>query len=154
MPGYRAGIELWHHAAELLLKVRSIRRSQRHDLEMSSGYLTSTDYTILTQLYIRFATCLDDLPPHLTLDDIANTEREHNAFATQVADLQVTYNCLRMHIMQRLEGVGYFSFIAEEKHMLLLRKTEVARDMVRVLQTLPFWSLQVNSEPCVSAIHL
>jgi hypothetical protein len=81
------------------------------------------------------------------------TEREHNAFATQVADLQVTYNCLRMHIMQRLEGVGYFSFIAEEKHMLLLRKTEVARDMVRVLQTLPFWSLQVNSEPCVSSMH-
>lgn len=70
----------------------------------------------------------------------------------RIVDLQVTYHCLKMHLTQKLEEIGHFELARKSGDMLVLRKTEIARDMTRFLQSVPFWSLQVNGETCVSEI--
>lgn len=54
-----------------------------------------------------------------------------------------------MHLTTKLDELGYFSQAAEYKDILILRKTEIARDMIMFIQAVPFWSLQINGEPCV-----
>jgi hypothetical protein len=50
-------------------------------------------------------------------------------------------------IAQKLEELGYFN---EHPDTMALRKTEIARDFLRIIRDAPLWSLQVNGEPCVS----
>lgn len=135
--------------------------------------LTSDDRIRLDTLYIRFATCLDDLPSHLLPDSLrpyehgsgqaatspASTNPNQNQFVIQIANLQVSYHCLRMIVAQRLEDLGYLSpagpgMEQASLEMLLLRKTEIARDLLRIIREAPFWALQVNGEPNVEKIRL
>lgn len=108
----------------------------------------------LDALYIRFITCLDDLPPFLhsyTFAAIAGVGKEvskQNQFIIQCANLQVSMHCLRMVITQKFEDLSYFPPGIKQAD---LRKTEIARDMIRVIHEAPFWSLQVNGEPYVSS---
>jgi hypothetical protein len=151
--GSNAGIRLWRYAADLLLKIRFIKGGHTSSLSLPHPSLTQGEHATLGQLYVRFATCIDDLLPHLLPNNASRSESDanntHDKFAGQIADLHVTYHCLRMHLVQRLEDIGYFSWSGESKDMILLRRSEVARDMVKLLQTIPIWSLKINGEPCV-----
>ncbi|KAL2848859.1 heterokaryon incompatibility protein-domain-containing protein [Aspergillus pseudoustus] len=160
--GTNAGIRLWQYAADLILRVRLI-----HIDKPTETPQTTTDHATLSELYIRFATCLDDLPPHLlpesahssssSSSSLTNDEADRKAtrFSVQTADLHITYHSLKMYLTRKLEETGYFSqYAGESNEMLILRKTEIAGDMVRLLQTIPFWSLQVNGEPCAEKIRL
>jgi hypothetical protein len=149
--GTNAGICLWRYAADLILRIRVIRKDRDLDVLLSPA-----DHKSLSELYIRFATCLDDLPPHLLPEGITpspsvtDSNPTNPRFAVQIADLHVTYHCLQMHLTQQLDEIGYFAqHGGESNDMVVLRKTEIAGDMVRLLQRIPFWSLQVNGEPCV-----
>jgi hypothetical protein len=149
--GTNAGTRLWRYAADVILRIRVIRKDRELD-----ALLSTTDHKSLSELYIRFATCLDDLPPHLlpvnTAPSPSLTEcnPRDTRFTVQTADLHVTYHCLQMHLTRQLEEIGYFAqHGGQSDDMLILRKTEIAGDMVRLLQRIPFWSLQVNGEPCV-----
>lgn len=53
-----------------------------------------------------------------------------------------------MVITQKFEEINYFPM--GDNEMLLLRKTEIARNMLSIVREAPFWTLQVNGEPCVS----
>jgi hypothetical protein len=112
--------------------------------------LSAGDRVRLNHLHIDFATCLDDLPenwqPEL-LKVFQDQSPSQWASLTQVANLQVTYHCLRLVIAQKLEELGYFN---EHPDTMALRKTEIARDFLRIIRDAPLWSLQVNGEPCVS----
>ncbi|KAK4860800.1 hypothetical protein LT330_004531 [Penicillium expansum] len=151
--GSNASIRLWQYAADLLLRMRLIKKEQTVDPNLPDRPLTPANVIALGELYIRFATCIDDLPPHLLpnseafADNHGDTTRKR--FTAQIADLQITYHCLKMHLTQKLEEIGYFSCTGECRDMLVLKKTEIAGDMIRLLQSIPFWSLKVNGEPCV-----
>ncbi|PLB44156.1 hypothetical protein P170DRAFT_479927 [Aspergillus steynii IBT 23096] len=150
--GYNLGTQLWRSAADLLLQIRMAGKGQPSGPELSQPSLTPLDHRTLSELYVRFATCIDSLPAHLMPDSISiscDGSTTHNAFAVQIADLHVTYHCLKMHFTLALEKIGYFSYTGESVDMLVLRKTEVAESMVQLLQALPFWCLQVSGEPCV-----
>ncbi|CEL00892.1 hypothetical protein ASPCAL00484 [Aspergillus calidoustus] len=154
--GTNAGICLWRYAADLILRTRVIRKDRDLDVLLSPA-----DHKSLSELYIRFATCLDDLPPHLLPEGITpspsvtDSNPTNTRFAVQIADLHVTYHCLQMHLTQQLDEIGYFAqHGGESNDMVVLRKTEIAGDMVRLLQRIPFWSLQVNGEPCAEKIRL
>ncbi|KAL2803031.1 hypothetical protein BJX63DRAFT_413306 [Aspergillus granulosus] len=156
--GTNAGIRLWQYAADLILRIRLLQINKPLDTP-----ITPTDQTALSELYIRFATCLDDLPPHLLPESPPSslflnnngTGPKRTRSAVQTADLHITYHCLKMHLTRHLEEIGYFSqHVGERNEMLLLRKTEIAGDMARLLQAIPFWSLQVNGEPCAEKIRL
>lgn len=124
--------------------------SDRRFRQDASGILSAADRIRLNYLHIDFATCLDLLPENWQPDLLKvfqDQSPSHQTSLTQVANLQVTYHCLRLVIAQKLEDLGYFN---EHPDTLALRKTEIARDFLRIIHDAPLWSLQVNGEPCVS----
>ncbi|KAM0244247.1 hypothetical protein ACHAP5_006460 [Fusarium lateritium] len=155
--GFNANLRLWQNASDLLLELRLIQDRSQQDLGISSlqPLISAQEKDQLDALYVRFITCLDDLPPYLqsyTFAALADGSRETTKqFLIQCANLQVSIHCLRMVITQKLENLPYYK--SEIGHSDL-RKTEIARDMLRVIQEAPFWSLQVNGEPYVEKIRL
>ncbi|KAM5344163.1 hypothetical protein ACJ41O_012700 [Fusarium nematophilum] len=152
--GFNANLRLWQSASDLLLELRLLQDREQTELSISNhqALLGPEERSRLDTLYIRFITCLDDLPPYLQSYTFAalvggSKETTHvNQFVIQCANLQVSVHCLRMVITQKLESLPYYSSGIEHAD---LRKTEIARDMLRVIQEAPFWSLQVNGEPYV-----
>jgi hypothetical protein len=154
--GFNANLRLWQAASDLILEIR-LQQYQK-DISLIGQHLTTEERGRLDSLYVRFMTCLDDLPPYLQTDAFAASLSEGNAqlkqYIIQRANLQVSLHCLRMVITQKFEDLEFFSTGVEHTDMLLLRKTEIARDMLRVIREVPFWSLQVNGEPCVSNFNM
>lgn len=154
--GFNANLRLWQAASDLLLEIRLLdHQEQRHFRAQRSGQssqLTPEYRQKIESLYVRFMTCLDNLPPYLqsyTFAGIANgmsDNTQSNQFLIQCANLQVSLHCLRMVITQKFEDLSYF----QQGEQADLRKTEISRDMLRVIREAPFWSLQVNGEPYVS----
>lgn len=153
--GFNANVRLWQSAADLLLEIRVLQDQIQNNLQEASqtdGLLGATERQHLDSLYVRFITCLDDLPPWL--QSYANAAAagggqkttESNQFIIQCANLQVTLHCLRMVITQKFEDLSYFAPGVEHAD---LRKSEIVRDMLRVMQDAPFWALQANGEPNV-----
>ncbi|KAJ4245785.1 hypothetical protein NW762_013909 [Fusarium torreyae] len=155
--GFNANLRLWQNASDLLLELRLIQDREQQDMSLSDiqPLLNAQDKDRLDALYIRFITCLDDLPPYLqsyTFAALADGSRETaKQFLIQCANLQVSIHCLRMVMTQKLEKLPYYKSAIEHSD---LRKTEIARDMLRVIQEAPFWSLQVNGEPYVGTVFL
>ncbi|KAK7423392.1 hypothetical protein QQZ08_009069 [Neonectria magnoliae] len=157
--GFNANLRLWQSASDLLLQMRLIHDQGQHDLVIAGhrSHPTTEEKNRLDALYIQFITCLDDLPPYLqsySFAAVAGAGKEatqQNQFIIQRANLQVSMHCLRMVITQKFEERSYFSTSVEQAD---LRKTEIARDMLRVIHEAPFWSLQVNGEPYVEKIRL
>jgi hypothetical protein len=152
--GFNANLQLWQAASDLLLEMRVIQDTQQAAIGASS--LTNPPISVdhrqrLDDLYVQFITCLDDLPPYLQSYNIAlptdsgQEKARRNQFIIQRANLQVSLHCLRMVIAQKFD-MSYFGTSVEQAN---LRKTEIARDMLKVMHEAPFWSLQVNGEPYV-----
>ncbi|KAH7127493.1 putative C6 transcription factor [Dactylonectria macrodidyma] len=157
--GFNANLRLWQTASNLLLQMRLLQDRGQNELSLPGHQPlpTAEDRSRLDALYIEFITCLDDLPPYLqsyTFAAIAGAGKEatkQNQFIIQCANLQVSMHCLRMVITQKFEERSFLSTGVEQSD---LRKTEIARDMLRVIHEAPFWSLQVNGEPYVEKIRL
>jgi hypothetical protein len=75
----------------------------------------------------------------------------NRCFSAQRANLQVTYHCLKLIILDAFSGLGLSPLlgIMDDALMIMLRKIETAQDMINFLQEVPFESLQANGEPCV-----
>lgn len=153
--GFNANLKLWQAASDLLIQVRLFQDQKATEFIGSSQpaqALTENERQHLDSLFVQFITCLDDLPPYLhsyTFAAVANNGAptiEANQFVIQCANLQVSFHCLRMVITQKFEDIAFFAPGAEQAD---LRKTEIVRDMLRVMHEAPFWSLQVNGEPYV-----
>lgn len=157
--GFNANLRLWQNASDLLLEMRLLQDREQQDVSLSGHrpLLTGEERSHLDALYIRFITCLDDLPPYLqsynfaALAGDAEETTLANQFLIQCANLQASVRCLRMVITQKLEGLSYYAPGVEHAD---LRRTEIVQDMLRVIHEAPFWSLQVNGEPYVEKIRL
>ncbi|KAK3936820.1 hypothetical protein QBC46DRAFT_394134 [Diplogelasinospora grovesii] len=153
--GFNANIRLWQSASDLLLELR-LMQDRRPDVPLAQHRLTEQERLRIDSLYVRLATCLDGLPPYLQPESLIS-QGERTGLTRQVviqaANLQVTFHCLRMVVTQRFEEIGYFT-PDESTDILVLRKTDIARDMLRIIRGAPFWALQVNGEPCVEKIRL
>lgn len=153
--GFNANLRLWQTASDLLLEMRLLESQKELGL-IPGQLLTAEERHRLDHLYVLFVTSLDDLPHFLQPDMFAmdvkeNTNRLGNPlkqFIIQAANLFVSLHCLKMVIAQKFEEFNYYP--PGHTDLVLLRKTEIARDMLRVIRDAPFWSLQVNGEPCVS----
>lgn len=145
--GFNANLRLWQSAADLILQMRLLR-------DQSPLVISEKQRSQLNELYIHFITCLDDLPPHLqsyTFASMATESTPLTGYTIQCANLQVSLHCLHMVITQKFEDLPGFALPLEQAG---LRKTDIARDMLRVMYEAPFWSLQVNGEPYVEKIRL
>ncbi|KAH6888459.1 putative C6 transcription factor [Thelonectria olida] len=157
--GFNANLRLWQTASDLLLQMRLYQDAAQPGLPGQTHRSQDTGETRsrLEALYVQFITCLDHLPPYLqsyTHAPIVGGRKQttqQNQFIIQCANLQVSMHCLRMVMTQKFEEHSYFSTGVEQAD---LRRTEIARDMLRVIHEAPFWSLQVNGEPYVEKIRL
>ncbi|QUC16569.1 uncharacterized protein UV8b_00810 [Ustilaginoidea virens] len=158
--GFNANLKMWQAASDLLIQVRVFQDQKSGELNPAdppNQVLTEPERQRLDSLFVHFITSMDDLPPFLqahtfpaTTDGRASTT-EANQFVIQCANLQVSFHCLHMVIIQKFEDIAFFAPGAEQAD---LRKTEIVRDMLRVMHEAPFWSLQVNGEPYVEKIRL
>lgn len=153
--GFNANLKLWQAASDLLIQVRLFQDQKKVEFSAAnppSHVLTESERQHLDSLFVQFITCMDDLPPYLqsyTFASVASSAApmtEAKQFVIQCANLQVSFHCLRMVITQKFEDIAFLGPGAEQAD---LRKTEIVRDMLRVMHEAPFWSLQVNGEPYV-----
>lgn len=152
--GFNANLRLWQAASDLILEARLFNEQGQAKGLGHKPPLTEEQRQRLNQLYIQFITCLDDLPPHLQTYTFAFTADDHTQSSQsiiQCANLQVSLHCLHMVITEKFEDLPGFALASEQAD---LRKTDIARDMLRVMHEAPFWSLQVNGEPYVEKIRL
>ncbi|KAL1966391.1 hypothetical protein VTN77DRAFT_4533 [Rasamsonia byssochlamydoides] len=153
--GFNANVRLWHAASDLLLEIRLLQ--ERGPNRILGQPLSDEQRACIDALYVRFMTCLDDLPLPLQIDNFGTADegRDHSKQSViQRVNLQVSFHCLRMVITQKFEGPEFMTPAVDQTNLLVLRKTEIARDMLRVIREAPFWALQVNGEPCVEKIRL
>ncbi|KAK8922110.1 hypothetical protein H634G_00264 [Metarhizium anisopliae BRIP 53293] len=158
--GFNANLKLWQAASDLLIQVRLFQDQKSIEFGAAnrpSQALTESERQRLDSLFVQFITCMDDLPPYLqsytfaAVGGAGGPIAEAKQFVIQCANLQVSFHCLRMVITQKFEDIAFFTPGAEQAD---LRKTEIVRDMLRVMHEAPFWSLQVNGEPYVEKIRL
>ncbi|KAG6040847.1 hypothetical protein E4U41_006889 [Claviceps citrina] len=156
--GFNANLRLWQSASDLLIQIRLFQDQKSMDLGADDGpmqALNELERRRLDSLLVHFVTCMDDLPPFLhryTCAAVPNGDgplTEADQFVIQCANLQVSFHCLRMVITQKFEEIASTSTEEADVH-----KTEIVRDMLRVMHDAPFWSLQVNGEPYVEKIRL
>lgn len=153
--GFNANIRLWQSASDLLLEMRLLD-SQKGGSLLPRQPPTPEEMHRLDHLYILFATSLDDLPPFLQCDRLmADSHKDHprlsrltKLYTIQATNVFVSLHCLKMVITQKFEELNYWA--PAQSELLLLKKTDIARDLLRVIRDAPFWALQVNGEPCVS----
>ncbi|KAJ6126768.1 hypothetical protein N7523_002380 [Penicillium sp. IBT 18751x] len=155
--GFNANIRLWESASDLLLEMRLIDQSKIVNGVARSAPTAEERYR-LDHLFVLFATSLDNLPSLLQSDKLVMNFGEESSRLSglmrqcgiQAANLYVSLHCLKMVITQKLEEFNHYP--STRNDILLLRKTDIARDMLRVICDAPFWTLQVNGEPCVSLL--
>jgi hypothetical protein len=157
--GFNANIRLWQTASDLLLEIRMLQDRGRiaQAMQPQQPLLSNDDINSIDALYVRFITCLDDLPYYLQMDNFGEVDgddyQSKRSATIQRVNLQVSFHCLRMVVLQKLSALEIATQAQANSHMLNLRKTEVARDMLRVIREAPFWALQVNGEPCVRGTY-
>ncbi|CAG8009066.1 unnamed protein product [Penicillium salamii] len=155
--GFNANIRLWQSASDLILEMRLLLASQKSGNLLPRQPLAPEEIHRLDHLYVLFATSLDDLPRFLQYDQLlaeSDTDNQQLSRLTRLRVIQATnvfvsLHCLKMVITQKFEDIGYYPTQVKNE-MLLLKKTDIARDLLRVIREAPFWALQVNGEPCVS----
>ncbi|KAH8695975.1 fungal-specific transcription factor domain-containing protein [Talaromyces proteolyticus] len=152
--GFSASIKLWQVASDILLEIRL----QEHARNTRKSYSLSPNETsspTLDALYVRFITCLDNLPPYLQVDGFAENEvdyqQSNKTGIIQRVNLHITFHFLRMIILQKLAVLEAESPYKSNSRMLMVRRAEVAHDMLRIIHSVPFWALQINGESCVLA---
>ncbi|KIM93686.1 hypothetical protein OIDMADRAFT_137431 [Oidiodendron maius Zn] len=145
---------LWSSAARLLLDVRS---SGRADAETGAALRTH-----LTKAYMNFLSIMDGLPPWLqaanlmaTPDDGAAARFQKAAFWVQRCTTLVTFQCLRLVILQQcIESEAWDVVgLTDQSLTLSLTKLGVIHDFVQTLDDIPFIYVQVKGEPTVERIR-
>lgn len=152
LTGFNYNQKLWRQAHELLLDIAFLSRRVRNGIKT-----LDIEYERLNEKYILFITCLDDAPPWLQSPTIASAlpdggEGDDKRFAIQSANLYVSYHCLRMKIAKELNDLSIANLgeSAPPVGGYSVRITEIARDMMQVICTVPIIYLKINGESCVS----
>ncbi|KAJ3538694.1 hypothetical protein NM208_g5798 [Fusarium decemcellulare] len=118
MTGFNANQDLWRAAEPLLLltadDISHIQQGGSHPVLSDA----SPELATLTEQYMRFITCLDDLPamlrfhpnlgssPHeFVFADKSVRPEPPRAIAIQRTNLQASYQCLKMVILRNLSAV-------------------------------------------------
>ncbi|KAJ5548212.1 hypothetical protein N7513_005446 [Penicillium frequentans] len=152
--------KVWIAASDILVDLECFARLDGRGTSIISTLSEShRDYFI--EPYSAFLSVLDHLPQFLhspdsvELQDPAATAIQRRNFWIQRTNLLVQYHCLRMLVLNRFAQHGLTTMIGVQSTdaMIALRKTEIAHDMNAFIKSVPFDSLQVNGEACVTKIR-
>ncbi|KFY90024.1 hypothetical protein V500_05331 [Pseudogymnoascus sp. VKM F-4518 (FW-2643)] len=195
--GFNLNQDLWRAAYLVLLEIDTLqdRYLRLEDgVNRASGMPSLSELSRLCDLYIAFETSLDNVPtclrahPTLSLSPASFSFGQGNdkppfarAFALQRINLHVSYQCLRLVIVQATTDLvnagitnwhtasSFYSGHLDpapayrlpelrthrgESSMLLLKKVRIAEDMLHILHTSSLENLRLNGESCVEKIRL
>ncbi|KAL2820609.1 hypothetical protein BJX63DRAFT_279210 [Aspergillus granulosus] len=155
--------KMWIAASDILTDLDCLVRLDRSGTSVVSTLIESHQNHFLNP-YSAFLGLLDDLPLFLHSPDSVKDAMDSGAtvseiqwrqFWVQRVNLIVSYNCLRMLILNRFAQYGLTTMIGVQNTdtMIALRKTEIAHDMNVFVKDAPIDSLLVNGEACVAKIR-
>ena len=198
LTGFNLNYELWSSVYALLLEIESLRERflSRPGFESSQRYATLADVSQLIERYLDFQTSLDALPRGLQahptffistssfgFQENVNTNRGLKALAIQRANLQISFQCLRMVVLHAMPALAdsmsqlwsksnrdsalsmkidpaVFESAKEiqlrigESPALLLQKINIAESMLHIVCSCELDDLRINGESCVAKIRL
>ncbi|KAH9206674.1 hypothetical protein DL95DRAFT_347294 [Leptodontidium sp. 2 PMI_412] len=141
---------LWSSAAKLLSGIRIYGKEN-----------LGADKTHLIQKYMGFLGILDRLPHWLqaanviiSRDDSEGTQFQKTAFWTQRCTILVTFQCLRLVILQQCVDCKVWDVMGlnDEALTLSMVKIGIVNDFLQTLDDIPFIYLQIKGEPTASIL--
>ncbi len=145
--GFQFLPHLWSSAASLLFDMKACARGSQDATK-----------TRLTQAYMEFLGIMDDLPHWLQASNVIFShgdsevaQFQKTAFWVQRCTLLVTFQCLRLVILQQSIESKIWDVMGLNDHALTLpmAKIEVVNDFVKTLDDIPFIYIQIKGEPTV-----
>lgn len=139
---------LWSSAASLISELKIHQKGTRN-----------VENPRLTHYYMEFLGIMDDLPSWLKAaniiispDDGNAVQFQKTAFWVQRCTIFVTFQCLRLVILQQCIESKLCAVIGLNDQPLTLEVTKIGmvHDFVQTLDDIPFVYLQVKGEPTVS----
>ncbi|RDW72930.1 hypothetical protein BP6252_06837 [Coleophoma cylindrospora] len=151
---------LWALAADVISKVQSTDTHESNTQQISPS-APAGNISHLFESYIEFIAVLDQMPPWLeSPESIVCSDEEvyhyqKTCFFLQRTDLLVTYHCLKMVILHNCTSLDLTAALGlnDEPLAVALQKTQIAYDLLHILDNVPLQSLQVGGEPCVEKIR-
>jgi hypothetical protein len=150
---------MWLAVGNLLIEIRQLS-TYLCSSPTPRESLYNSKCSKVNSLYTTFVTCLDDLPSWLIIGIATYKDLRHNlkcsrALLIRQVDLIVLFHCLSIVIIQKFEDPVFAGcgLSLELSNAIVLRKTEIARDILQAVQDLPFWAGQVSGESCVSRCY-
>ena len=149
LAGFHFIPRLWSSAASLIFDMRAHGRGNQ-----------DANKTQLTQAYMEFLGIMDGLPNWLqasnviiSRDDGEAAQFQKTAFWVQRCTVLVTFQCLRLVILQQCIDSKVWDVMGLNDHTLTLPMTKIGmiHDFVQTLDDIPFVYLQVKGEPTVSS---
>ncbi|KAJ5727474.1 hypothetical protein N7493_005294 [Penicillium malachiteum] len=139
---------LWHTAANLLFDMRECK-----------GQVNEAKKSEFTRAYMEFLSIMDGLPYWLQASHVifspndGDAEQFHKtAFWVQRCTIQVSFQCLRLVILQQCIDSGLCDIMGLNNQPTTFQMTKVGmiQDFVQTLDDIPFVFLLVKGEPTVS----
>lgn len=158
--GFNLSTRLFSSAAAVLLGLRLLDEFAA-SLSGAADLVKGQEAAMVDDV-LDFRRVLDDMPSWLERpwlaelsDDAATADRQRDALWAQHVNLKLTFNCLRLVLLQRAASAGRASLLGfgGDARLMAMQETDVARDLLACIQAAPFQALQVNGEPCVEKIR-
>ncbi|KAF4549857.1 Hypothetical protein D9617_19g101620 [Elsinoe fawcettii] len=148
-------------ASELLLELRVASKFYTYSGVLALADIPPQQKRRMTDLYFQFTLALDRAP--IVLKEFKSVpavpiEKDNVGlmmYQIQAVNLAVTHTCLHLILVQQFASGGAHSVLglSDERHLLDLKRTEIAREMVRVTAQADFAALRLNGESCVEKIR-
>ncbi|KAF9875390.1 C6 transcription factor [Colletotrichum karsti] len=163
--GFYLCFRLWYTASEMLIDLNLLSRLQNRGGTLTTAPATDTSSlrTSIMQSYFDFMSILQNCPTWIKDPSSAGGDNQADptaqfrirSFATQRANLFVTFHALRLVLLSRFTDRGFADLLGltNDPIMLSLRKVEIASDLVAIVTELPFEALLANGEPCVEKLR-
>jgi hypothetical protein len=141
---------LWSSAASLIFDVRTHTRGNQDANKIR-----------MTEAYMAFLGIMDELPYWLqtanliiTRDDGEAVQFQKTAYWVQRCTILVTFQCLRLVILQQCIESKVWDVMGLNDQALTLPMTKIGmvHDFIQTLDDIPFVYLQVKGEPTVGSI--
>ncbi|KAJ5724981.1 uncharacterized protein N7483_006338 [Penicillium malachiteum] len=139
---------LWHTAAGLIFDIRKCK-----------GQVNDAHKSRFSQAYMAFLGIMDGLPYWLQAshvifspNDGAAAQFHKTAFWVQRCTIQVSFQCLRLVILQQCIDSGLCDIMGLNNQPMTFQMTKVGmiQDFLQTLDDIPFVFLLVKGEPTVS----
>lgn len=158
--GVKKDSDLWALASDILFDLRLLKtwRTRSHE----TAQFSEPHKLRLMEAYVQFTMLLDDLSECLASPEMrktsnkGSTQYQRRQLWSQHANIYVTYHYLRLVLMNRFvtDGMSHLLGLNDDPTMLAWRMTEIVRDLLSVVDSLPSEVLQTSGEPCVSFVPI